>query len=203
MDEDQEETPIRQLLGENQRLKQKLFEAEEKIRKTSGTATSTSSGNTSVLKLIEHKDFQIQQYTARLEEKKEQLEEATQELERKKAELSLWMSALRLCQELLANDASALVGVSRDGKVLLFNHTAPQVLGEKFKEALHKPIESVDFKAFDPETPRRVREAMTSGKQAESTVVVRDRKIITSVHPLGTAGDSQGVLIRIQSKSAK
>ncbi|MBV8881188.1 MAG: hypothetical protein JO332_14580, partial [Planctomycetaceae bacterium] len=144
MSSDQEPTAIRQLLSENQRLKQRVFELEEKARTASPAPVATSTGNTSVLKLIESKDFQLQQYSARLEEKKEQLEEASKELERKKSEMNLWMSAVRLCQELFENDASALIGVSREGRILLFNRSAPQVLGEKFRDSLHKPIESVD-----------------------------------------------------------
>ena len=196
---DQEPSAVRQLLSENQRLKLKVFELEERIRKGPPGAAPPSTGNTSVLKLIEHKDFQLQQYSARLEEKKEQLEEAAQELEAKKSELALWMSALRLTQELFKDDASAFIGVSREAKVLLFNHTAPQLLGEKFRDALHQPIDSVDFRAFDPETPRRVKESLASGKRVDSSVVVRDRRIVTSIHPLGAGADSTGALIRIQS----
>lgn len=199
---DQEPTAIRQLLSENQRLKQKVFELEEKVR-TSASPVATSTGSTSVLKLIEHKDFQLQQYSARLEEKKEQLEEATKELESRKSELNLWMSAARLCQAIFENDASALVGVSRDGRILLFNQTAPQLLGEKFKDSLHKPIESVDFRAFDPDTPRKLKEALASGKQSDSSIIVRDRRILTTIQPVGKGADSRGALIRIQSLSAK
>lgn len=203
MSSDQEETAIRQLLSENQRLKQKVFEQEEKIRKGTPGGAPPSSGNTSVLKLIEHKDFQVQQLSARLEEKKEQLDEAVRDLEAKKAELGLWMSALRLCQELFENDASALIGVNREGKVLLFNHTAPQLLGEKFREMLHQPIDSVDFRAFDPDTPRKVKESLVSGKRVDSSLVVRDRRILTSIHPLGAGAESRGALIRIQSITSK
>jgi PAS domain-containing protein len=204
MSTDQEQTAVRQLLSENQRLKQRVFELEEKARTDKDkAAVSTSTGSTSVLKLIEHKDFQLQQYVARLEEKKEQLDEATQELEAKKGELNLWISAVRLCQALFENDASALIGVSKDGRILLFNQTAPQVLGEKFKDSLHQPIETVDFRAFDPDTPRKLREAVVSGKSVESSIVVRDRRVLTTIQPVGKGADSRGALIRIQSLSAK
>lgn len=201
MSTDQEQTAIRQLLSENQRLKQRVFELEEKARKTDKTAVATSTGSTSVLKLIEHKDFQLQQYVARLEEKKEQLDEAHQELEAKKGELGLWMSAVRLCQSLFENDASALIGVGKDGRILLYNQTAPQLLGEKFKETLHQSIDTVDFRAFDPDTPRKFREAVAGGKQVDSSVIVRDRRILTTIQPVGKGADSRGALIRIQSLS--
>lgn len=200
---DQEQTAVRQLLTENQKLKQRVFELEEKLRKLAPQGQGHSGTGSSVIKLIEHKDFQLQQQAARLEEKREQLEVAVRELERRNAQQALWMASLRLYQEIFENDSSAMVGVNRDAKVILFNRTAPQILGEKFKDALHQPIESVDFRAFDPETPRRVREALAARKQVDSSIVVRDRRILTSVYPIGTEGESRGALIRIQVLSAK
>jgi PAS domain-containing protein len=201
MSTDQEQSAIRQLLSENQRLKQRVFELEEKARTSTHTATST--GQTSVLKLIEHKDFQLQQYQARIEEKKEQLEEASKELEAAKAELALSAAAVRLCQEAFDADPAAVIGVDRNGRVVLFNRNALQLLGEKFGDALHKPIDGVDFRAFDPDTARKSRESMASGKPAESSVVVRDRRIQTSIQPFGRGTDAAGALIRIRSLSAK
>jgi PAS domain-containing protein len=200
MASNQEETALRQLMSENQRLKQKVFEQEERLSKS---APAPAASGSSVLKLIESKDFQLQQFAARLEEKKEQLAEAVREIDATKAELALWRSALRLCQELFENDASALIGVNRDGKILLFNHTAPQLLGEKFAGMLHQPIDAVDFRAFDPDTPRKVRESLASGRRVDSSVLVRDRRILTSIHPLGTGAESRGALVRIQSVTSK
>lgn len=200
---DQEQTAVRHLLNENQRLKQRVFELEEKLRKLAPQGEGHSGTGSSVIKLIEHKDFLLEQQAARLEEKKEQLEETVRELERRNGQLALWMASLRLYQEIFENDSSAMVGVNRDGKVILFNRTAPQILGEKFKDALHQPIENADFRAFDPDTPRRVREALASRKQIDSSIVVRDRRILTSVYPIGSDGESRGALLRIQVLSAK
>ena len=192
---DQEQTAVRKLLTENQRLKQRVFELEEKIRKA-GPGEGQSGQGSSVIKLIEHKDFQLQQCQARLEEKKEQLAEATQELAK-------WADTLRLYQDIFDNDASAMIGVNREGRIILFNRTAPQVLGEKFKDALHQPIERADFGAFDPETAHRVREAMASRKPLDSSLVVRDRRILTSVRPIGGEAETRGALVRIQVLSGK
>lgn len=190
---DQEQSTVRQLLSENQRLKQRVFELEEKVRKSGGAVATATSGNTSVLKLIEHKDFQLQQYTARLEEKKEQLEEASQALSEKSAEVALWASALRHVQELVEREPSALIGVNRAGKILLLNHGAAAVFGERVRDLLRQPVDLVDFQAFDPETPRKVKEVLATGKPAESSVVVRDRRVQTSIHPVGG-----GALVHIQ-----
>jgi len=202
-DDQQEETAIRSLLSENQRLKKRLFEFEEKLRKAAPSGESGPSSGSSVLKLIEHKDFQLEQYAARLEEKKDQLEEAIRELEDRNAQLALWMASLHLYQDIFENDASAMIGVNREGCIILFNRTAPQILGEKFKEALHKPIETADFRAFDPDTARKVRDALAGRKPADSSVVVRDRRILTSVYPIGSEAESRGALIRIQVLSSK
>jgi PAS domain-containing protein len=192
---DQEQTAVRRLLTENQRLKQRLFDLEEKIRKSASGEGHSTQGS-SVIKLIEHKDFQLQQCQARLEEKKEQLAEATREQAK-------WADTLRLYQDIFDNDASAMLGVNRDGRIILFNRTAPQVLGEKFQDALHQPIENADFSAFDPETARRVREAIASRKPQDSSVVVRDRRILTSVRPIGSETEIRGALVRIQVLSGK
>lgn len=203
MSSDQEQTAVRTLLQENQRLKQKVFELEEKLRKLVPQGEGHSGTGSSVLKLIEHKDFQLEQYAARLEEKKDQLEEAVRELERRNAQLALWMSSLRLYQEIFENDASALIGLNKDGRIILFNRTAPQLLGEKFKSRLHEPIETVDFAAFDPDTPRRVRASLASRQPADSSLLVRDRRILTSVYPIGGEAESRGALLRIQVVSVK
>jgi len=203
MASDQEETAVRNLLSENQRLKQAVFELEEKLRKLAPQGAEHSGTGSSVLKLIEHKDFQLEQYAARLEEKKEQLEEAVRELERRNAQLAMWMASLRLYQEIFENDSSAMIGVNRDARIILFNRSTPQILGERFKESLHQDIGTVDFRAFDPDTPRRVREALVACKPVDSSIVVRDRRILTSIYPIGTAAEARGALIRIQVISVK
>lgn len=200
---DQEESAIRQLLTENQKLKQRLFDLEEKIRKLPPPADPSSGSGSSVIKLIRDKDFQLEQYSARLQEKKEQLQESVQEIDRLKAQLALWTASLRMFQEIFENDSSAMIGVNKDGVILLFNRTAPQVLGEKFRELLHQPIEVVDFRAFDPDTAKRVRQALASRKAVDSSIVVRDRRILTSIHPLGSEAESRGAVLRIQVLSAK
>src|SRR6185503_10716100 len=126
---DQEQTAVRRLLTENKRLKQRCFELEEKLRKLVPPGEGHTGTGSAVLKLLEHKDFQLQQYSARLEEKKEQLAESAAELERRTQELAKWADSLRLYQEIFDNDASAMIGVNRDGRIILFNRTAPQVLG--------------------------------------------------------------------------
>jgi PAS domain S-box-containing protein len=189
MAEDQEETAIRTVLQENQRLKKRLFDLEEKIRKGTPPSEGQSGSGSSVLKLIEHKDFQLEQARARLEEKKEQFEEATRDL--------------RLYREIFETDPTAMIGVNREGMIILHNRAASQLLGQMLQESLRKPVESLDFRAVDPDTAKRVQQALSSRKPADSSVVVRDRRILTSVHPIGSESEPRGALIRIQVGSAK
>ena len=190
-DDDQEQTAIRTLLQENQRLKQRLFEVEEKLRKIAPQGEGHSGSGSSVLKLIEHKDFQLERYRAQLEEKKEHLEAATRELE-----------SLRFYQEIFENEARATIGVNRDGMVLVYNRAASKLLGEKLKESLHKPIESVDFHV-DPDTAKRVRQALASRQRVDSNLVIRDFRVMTWVLPIESESEVRGALLHIVAVSAK
>ncbi len=203
MEADPSDDAIHHIIAENQKLKKRVFELEEKLRSSASHPHEQKDAGSAVRKLIEHKDFQLEQYSARLQEKKEQLESISRELEDRNAQLALWNASLRLFQDIFENDASAMVGVNPDGRVILYNRTAPQLLGEKFKEALHKPIEAVEFQAFDPLTAKKVRDALATRRAGESSVVVRDRRIQTSIQPVGSAAEPRGALIRIQVFSTK
>ena len=189
---------IRQLLSENQRLKQKVFELEEKIRKLAPAGRrGTPAPDSSVLKLIEHKDFQLQQYAARLEEKKEQLEEAVRELESQEGRARP-----------VDGGAPALPGALRERRVgadrreprrevLLFNHTAPQLLGEKFKERSTSPSTRSTSAPSTPTPRARCQEALvvrqaasirrsssaTAASSRRSIRIGRGRRVARRAHP--------------------
>ena len=197
MDEgDNTEEILRQLKWENRLLKQRVFELEEKQGKPA--APKESAGHdTAVLKLLKNKDERLEKYAAELEQKRDELQNTVAELEKRNGQLSLWMSTLRLYQEIFENEAAAMLGVNRDGKIVLFNRTAPQVLGEKFRAALHQPIEAVDFSSFDPSTPSLVRTTLLSHQPATRSLRVRDRLVTTSVFPLGSEKEPTGALVKI------
>lgn len=196
MDENSEEDILRQLKWENRLLKQRVFELEEKMGRPPGPEKSAGH-DTSVLKLLKTKDERLEKYASELEQKRDELEKTVEELEKRNSQLSLWMSTLRLYQEIFENEASAMVGVNRDAKVVLFNRTAPLVLGEKFRAALHQPIEAVDFSSFDPSTPSMVRTTLVSRKPATRSLRVRDRQVTTTVYPLGSDKELTGALVKI------
>jgi PAS domain-containing protein len=196
MDENSEEEILHQLKWENKLLKQRVFELEEKLQKA-GVAPAKKDHDSSVMKLLRTKDDRLETYAAELEQKRDELQKTVEELEKRNSQLSLWMSTLRLYQEVFENEAAAMIGVNREGKIILFNRTAPQVLGEKFRAALHQPIEAVDFGSFDPTTPQLVRSTLQSRQPGTRSIRIRDRQVTTSVYPLGSEKELTGALLKI------
>jgi PAS domain-containing protein len=196
MDESSEEEVLHQLKWENKMLKQRVFELEEKLQKVEPPSVKKEH-DSSVMKLLRTKDERLEKFASEMELKRTELTHMIQELERRNAQLSLSMSTLRLYQEIFETDASAMIGVNRDGRVVLFNRTAPLVLGEKVRSALQQPIEAVDFGSFDPTTPALVRSTLQNRQPATRSVRVRDRQVTTVVYPLGSEKEPAGALIRV------
>lgn len=190
MDDNAEEEVLRQLKWENRLLKERVVELEEKVRKAGATAGSSASKDTSVLKLLKSKDERLEKITG-------DLQRTIEELEKRNSELSLRMTTLKLYQEIFETDDAAMIAVNPEGKVVLFNRAAPQILGEKFRQALQQPVESADFRSVDPATPNYVRATLSSRMPSTHTVRVRDRRIATSVFPLGTTQEPSGALVKI------
>src|SRR5262252_2219882 len=105
MEENVEEEILHQLKWENRMLKQRVFELEEKLQELGHGPKKDGGRDSGVLKLLTAKN--------------DQLEEQREELRKTVEQLSLWMSTLRLYQEVFENDTSAMVGVNRDGKIVL------------------------------------------------------------------------------------
>ncbi len=195
MNTDAENDLLSQLKRENAQLKLRLFELEEKLQRSGGRSDSVQ--ETTVLKLLRAKDERLESYASELEEKRDALQGTVDELERRNAQLSLWMSALRLYQEIFENEAAAFVGVNREGTIVLFNRSAPALVGEGLKAALHRPIELVDFKALDPSIPSLARSVLADRRPQSRSVVTAGRKVSTQVYPLGSAREPAGALVRI------
>jgi len=195
MDEKTEEEVLHQLKWENRMLKQRVFELEEKLQKHG--VPPDPKQETRLLKLLQQKDLQLEQYATELEQKRDELKKTIQDLEKRNEQLALWMASMRLYQDIFENESSVMIGVNQEGKVVLFNRSAAQILGEKIKDALHRPIDQVDFAALDPAIPRRVKEALGSGKLVMGSVQVKDRRVSTTAYPLGSATERAGVLVKI------
>ena len=196
MDENAEEEVLHRLNWENRMLKQRVFELEEKLRRA-GVPASNKDQESSVMKLLKAKDERLEGYAAEMEQKQAELQKTVEELRERNEQLSLWMSGLRLYQEVFETEAAAMIGVNPEGKIILFNRAAPEVLGEKFRSALHQPIEAVDFRSFDPTTPSIVRSTLRSRQPGSHSVRVRDRQVTTNVFPLGSEKELTGALVKI------
>jgi hypothetical protein len=196
MDESSEEEVLHQLKWENRMLKQRVFELEEKLQKVEPPSVKKEH-DSSVTKLLRTKDERLEKYASEMEQKRSELTKTIKELETRNAQLSVGVSTLRLYQDIFENEAAAMVGVSPDGTVILFNRTAPQVLGDKLRAALHQPIERVDFTSVDPSTPALVRATLQTRQPATRSLRVRDRQVTTAVYPLGSAGEPTGALLKI------
>lgn len=196
MDEGSEEEVLHQLKWENKMLQQRVFELEEKLQKVEPPSVKKEH-DSSVTKLLRSKDERLEKIAYEMEQKRAELGNTIRELENRNAQLSLSMAALRLYQEIFENDAAAMIGLNRDGKVVLFNRAAPGVLGEKLRSALQHPIESVDFSSLDPSTPALVRSTLQTRQPATRSCRVRDRQITTVVYPLGSEKEPAGALVRV------
>ncbi len=203
---DPQETPgtvVRRLLGENLKLQQKVFDLEGKLQQHTEAADVQSTRMANFRKLLEQKDVSLERYAADLEEKQIELQKTVRELEKRNEQLQLWMATLRLYQELFERDREGMIAVNREGKIVLFNRTAVEILGDRIREALHKPIEEADFSSFDPGTAALVREALEKHRASERSVTVRGRRVTTAVFPVGTEADPRGVLLKIGVSAEK
>lgn len=195
-----EETPaatVRRLLAENLKLHQKVFELEGRLQQYTDAANRDSTRIMNIRKLIEQKDVTLEQHAAELEEKRAELQETVKELQKRNEQLKLWMASLRLYQELFEYDREGMIAISLEGKIVLYNQAAEEILGDKIRNAVYKTVEEADFGSFDPETPRMVREALEKHRSSERTVSVRGRRVTTTIFPLGHEGDFRGVLVKI------
>lgn len=189
---------LRRLLAENLRLHQKVFELEGKLRQFSEAADRDSTRLLNIRKLIQQKDQTLEQRAAELEVKQAELQETVRQLEKRNEQLQLWMATLKLYQDLFEQDPEALLALNPEGKILLYNRKAEEMTGGKVREALYRPVEEMDFGAFDPATPGLVREALGEGRPRERTATAGGRRIVTRVFPVGGSGTGcRGVLVRI------
>lgn len=188
---------LRRLLAENLKLHQQVFELENKLKQFTEAAERDSTRLINIRKLIQQKDQTLEQRAAELEAKQIQLEETIRQLEKRNEQLQLWMSALRLYQELFEQDPEVLLALNAEGKILLYNRKAEEMTGGKVRQALYRPVEEMDFSGLDPDVPRFVREVLVSGRPCERTVTCGGNRILTRIFPAGAGAGCRGVLVRI------
>lgn len=189
---------LRRLLAENLRLHQRVFELEGKLQQFSEVADRDSTRLMNIRKLIQQKDQTLEQRAAELEAKQAELQESVRQLQKRNEQLQLWVSTLKLYQDLFEQDPEVLLAFNSEGKILLYNRRAEEMTGGKIREAIYRPVEEMDFGAFDPATPTMVREALGTGQLRQRTMMAGGRRITTRVFPVGGGGPAcRGVLVRI------
>jgi transcriptional regulator with PAS, ATPase and Fis domain len=175
----EDEIDVNDLLRENRLLKQRVFELEQKLAKAPGGDT----GLHHLKKIVEIRDKQVQTYT--------------DELEKKNAQLQMWVSALRLYQEIFENDPSIMIGVNKDAKLVLYNKATLTILGDTFKENLNKHITQCNFSGLDQQIPLLVQEAMKAGKPKGRRLTSGKGYVESICYPLGVGGELRGALLKI------
>lgn len=194
------ETPgsgAHRLLAENLKLHERVFELEGKLQQYTDASDRSSTRILNVRKLLEQKDVTLEQYTRELGEKQAELQGMVEDLKKRNEQLQLWRDTLRIYQELFEQSGEGRIMVSRDGKIVLYNLMAEEMLGEKIREAIYKPIEDADFSSFDPGTAAMVREAMEKHRLVEWSMTVGGRRVTTTTFPVGTEDDLRGAMLKI------
>jgi PAS domain-containing protein len=170
------------LLRENEQLRRRVRELEERTDDTR-TQQHDEQEYSQIIKVLELRDRQLEQYAKELEQKNQQLQ--------------LWISSLKLYQHIFESDPHCLVGVTRELKVVLYNKATLDVMGESIKESIGKNIAEVNFTKLDPYIPILVQEALKGGKLMTREIVRAGSKVQCRAYPLGSMREIRGALLRI------
>jgi PAS domain-containing protein len=191
---------IKQLAAENLKLKQKVKELEAELTKKSSAPARTRGDLSQVIKLIQRKDKTLASYAAELEEKQKELQQTVEELRRKNEELSLWITSLRLYQDIFENEPSAMIGFNKNGCLILFNKSAVTIVGESLHGLLMHPVEEINFNHIDPALAHFVRNALSTESTLTKDLQNEEREVSCVAIPLKSAQQLRGILLKITVK---
>jgi PAS domain S-box-containing protein len=185
------------LADENRRLRARVLELEEQIRRGQSRSERDSSQVTNVVRLLKQKDDRLGQMYEELEEKNLQLQQVVEQLKKKNEELSVWISSLRLYQDIFENEPAAMIGLNLEGRILLFNKAAADHFGEAIKGGMMKQIEALDFGRSDPGAPGLARQVLKGGTRETRRLEREGRLVETWAFPVAVGGALKGVLLKI------
>lgn len=189
---------LRRMVEENQQLKQHVLELERRLeeqKKERETRGPQDLGK--VLKLLEKRDQTLEEIAEELQRKKDELEQVVVKLGERNEQLQLWVSTLALYQELLEMEPYAILGINREGALVLYNQTALRIFGDGIKRWRGHEVEDLDFSGADPGTPALVRQVLREGKSSARTITRGTRSITTTAYLIGTQAEPRGVLVKI------
>ncbi|MBI4564078.1 MAG: hypothetical protein HY716_05215 [Planctomycetes bacterium] len=191
---DLEQDQLRKLIDENRRLKQRLFELEQKEAEQDTHHTKVHARETTqvtqVLKLLEQRDHNLEAVSAELHQK-------TEELARLNEQLRGWIAALSMYQQLVDAEPHPILGFNRDARLVLYNRAAVEAFGPALPDRRLRDVEDIDFSALDPYLPLFVRELLKSGRTATRSITRGCRKIDSQGFVMGGPDDLYGALIKI------
>lgn len=186
-----------ELAEENRRLKKQILELEEKLRRLETRAGHETSQVSNVVKLLKQKDNRLGEMDEELDEKNEELEKLVHQLKRKNDELTVWISSLRLYQDIFENEPAVMIGLNLEARILLFNQAAADHFGDALKAALMKDVDSLNFSALDPYIPTLARQVLKNPSKTSRVIENGGKKVETWVFPIKVGEGLKGVLLKI------
>ncbi|MBI3099842.1 MAG: PAS domain-containing protein [Planctomycetes bacterium] len=195
------------IIQENRRLRQKVFELEEQLaRKPSSPslpavqlpARPPDGPGSRVLQLVRQKDQTLGVYARELEEKAERLEESLEEMRKKNLELNHWLAALKLYQEIFENEPAAIVGFDPDRNVMHYNRAAVECLGESIHSSILNDVLSLPLAdRVGSDLPALVQEAMEAQAPRERVIRSGNGEFHALVFPLLGENGLRGGVLRV------
>ncbi len=186
---------LRKVLEENRKLKERLAEIEgtkglaDPLRPGTGKGGSTEV--TKMVKLLEQKDKRLESYAEELEEKQVQLEKNLVELKKKNDGLNTMITSLRMVQEIFEVDPTPMLGLNKEGKVILFNRAAEAVFGPALYKAITKPLSELC-----PEAAEAAQSLLADGQRREQDLgTPSGGRYHVLLVALGSQRERRGVLL--------
>lgn len=189
--------PIEQLRSELQSLRRRVFELEEALRVERAKLKEREqqyAGN--VVKMLRQKDEKLGEYAETVEKKNSELREAVEALEEKNQQLELWVSSLRLYQDIFEHESSLMIGVNNEARIVLFNKAATDHFGDGFAQFLFHDVMELDFSPFADGVAGLVRKSLESAKPETMDA---PRAVVLAI-PIGSADHLRGALLKITRK---
>ena len=188
---------VSELLEENRLLQERIAELEEDLGIGRSKLERETTQITRVVKLLENKDRILEEYTSELERKREELEDAVNRLEDRNERLELMVSALRLYQDLLEHEPAAILGLNRQGELILFNRAAGLLFGTGIKDLLGRDLGGLPLPEGFPNLRERVKEVLGDFAAREEDIRSQGFEVKISVHPMGSGELFHGVLVQV------
>jgi PAS domain-containing protein len=171
---------------ENEELRRQILDLKRQLDdRTNSTRTGARDETqlSHMVKILELRDRQLEQYASDLQAKNQQLQ--------------LWISSLELYQHIFESDPNCLIGVNRELKVVLYNKATLDAMGETIKDAIGKKISEMNFTRLDPYIPVLAEEALKGGRVMAREIARSQTRVVTRCYPLGSMREIRGVLLRI------